>query len=128
MTRKPLKELYLDKDRAIFAGVCAGLSNYFDCDVRLIRLGFVIGFFFSAPVVIIVYLALAWFLDPAPTVIDIHVEMDGNNDQPQKQNVSHRRRYAKIQTRYQRLEERLRALESVVTSRAFQMDRELRKS
>jgi hypothetical protein len=39
-----------------------------------------------------------------------------------------RHRFAQVKNRFDRLEQRLRTLESVVTSRGFQMDRELRGS
>lgn len=34
----PIKKLYRDKDRAIVAGVCAGLGHYLDVDIKWVRL------------------------------------------------------------------------------------------
>jgi hypothetical protein len=39
-----------------------------------------------------------------------------------------RNRFSDVRDRFARLEQRLRSMEKVVTSREFQMDRELRKS
>ncbi len=39
------KRLYRSVDDRMFAGVCAGIAEYFDVDPTLIRLLFVFGFF-----------------------------------------------------------------------------------
>jgi phage shock protein PspC (stress-responsive transcriptional regulator) len=39
------KRLYRSVDDRMIAGVCAGIADYFDVDVTLIRLLFVFGFF-----------------------------------------------------------------------------------
>lgn len=121
MTRTALKRLYLNKDRAVISGVCAGLSDYLDVDIKLVRVMFALGLVFWMPVAVIAYFALAWFIDPKPSASDDAESATSKN----KGEMPHRRHFAKIQTRYQRLEERLRALEGVVTSRSFQIDREL---
>jgi hypothetical protein len=45
---------------------------------------------------------------------------------PTHESVSPSYRFADAKARFERLEQRLRTLETVVTSREFQMDRELR--
>lgn len=121
MTRTALKRLYLDKDNAIISGVCAGLAEYLDVDTKIVRIIFGLGLFFWLPVAVVAYFALAWFVDAKP-----EQEHTGSAaGETGTRTMPHRRRFAKMQTRYQKLEERLRALESIVTSRAFQVDREL---
>ena len=39
------KKLYRIKENKLLCGVCTGLADYFDLDVTLIRLGWVIAFF-----------------------------------------------------------------------------------
>lgn len=121
MTRTALKRLYLNKDRAVISGVCAGLADYLDVDIKLVRVIFGLGLFFWMPVAVVAYFALAWFVDAKP---DEEGETTTRSEADNRA-MPHRRRFAKMHTRYQKLEERLRALESVVTSRAFQVDREL---
>ena len=36
------KKLYKDKKNEIIGGVCAGLADYFDVDVTIVRLGMVL--------------------------------------------------------------------------------------
>jgi phage shock protein C len=58
-----MKKLYLsDTDRKI-AGVCGGLSEYFEKDATLFRIIFIIGTLFSLGFGIIAYLAM-WFVIP----------------------------------------------------------------
>jgi phage shock protein C len=45
------------------AGVCAGLAQYFDVDVTLVRLLVVIGVFFSCGLVLLAYI-MAWIIMP----------------------------------------------------------------
>lgn len=121
MTRTALKRLYLNKDDAMISGVCAGLAEYLNVDTKIVRIIFGLGLFFWLPVAVVAYFALAWFVDPKPE----HEHADSTTGETGARAMPHRRRFAKMQTRYQKLEERLRALESIVTSRAFQVDREL---
>jgi len=45
------------------AGVCAGLAQYFDVDVTLVRLLVVLGIFFSCGLVLLAYI-IAWIIMP----------------------------------------------------------------
>jgi phage shock protein PspC (stress-responsive transcriptional regulator) len=45
------------------AGVCAGLAQYFDVDVTLVRLLVVLGIFFSCGLVLLAYI-VAWIIMP----------------------------------------------------------------
>jgi phage shock protein C len=124
-------KLYLDKDRKKIAGVCAGLADYLGWDVTAVRLGWIIVGLFWAPVMIVTYILAAWLLDPKPgTAAAAHREAareQARGPIPADPSTP-RHRYADVKERYTRLEERLRRLEGTVTSRAFQMDRELRNT
>lgn len=118
-------KIYLDKENAWVSGVCSGLALYFDWDVKLVRLGFLLGCLINAPVVGLTYVAMAFFQDPLPTKdLDIDLRVMEEAAKPARPG-SARRKFAAAKDRYQKLEDRLQALESVVTSKAFKMDREL---
>lgn len=118
-------KIYLDKENAWVSGVCSGLALYFDWDVKLVRLGFFLGCWINAPIFVLTYVAMAFFQDPLPTEdLDIDLRAMEEAAKPARPG-SARRKFAAAKDRYQKLEDRLRALESVVTSKAFQMDQEL---
>ncbi|MEN6482594.1 MAG: PspC domain-containing protein [Anaerolineaceae bacterium] len=56
------KRLYRNPTNQMIAGVCSGLADYFDIDVTLIRIIFVI-LFFAAMNGILIYVVL-WILMP----------------------------------------------------------------
>jgi len=118
------KRMYLDKDRAIAAGVCAGVADYFGWKTKTVRILWIIATFFWLPIMVGAYVLMAWILDAKPEVdfgrrIPTETSM---RDDP----MSARNRFTHVKSRFDRLEARLRVMESVVTSRGFQMDRELR--
>lgn len=68
-----VKRLYRDEDGRILGGVCAGMAYYFAVDVVLIRIIFIISFFFAGP---LIYLA-AWLIIPKARTTSQKVEMRG---------------------------------------------------
>jgi len=130
------KTIYRDTERGKIAGVIAGLANHFGWNVTYARWGWVIAGVFWPPVMVAAYVLMAWLLDPAPRLgmaasdnmgrkIDsIGRGLGLTNDEPSPI----RNRFSDVRDRFGRLEQKLRSLEKVVTSREFQIDRELRKS
>ena len=57
------KKLYRNEDEAIFAGVCSGLAEYFDLDVTLVRVIFVI-LFIGGGSGLLIYIIL-WIVTPS---------------------------------------------------------------
>lgn len=57
------KKLYRSNDR-VLGGVCAGMAEYFDLDITLVRLGYALLTFCTAFSGIIVYI-VAWIVIPA---------------------------------------------------------------
>ncbi len=53
-----MKKLRLNKEKAKFGGVCAGLGDYFNCDPIWFRLAFIVGFFIPFPVFIAYFIML----------------------------------------------------------------------
>lgn len=127
--RKALGKLYLDKENAWVSGVCAGIALHMGWKVKWVRLGWFIGVMAWTPIFVLSYIALAFFLDPLPAdQDDLEIDLKAMEEaaKPARPGTA-RRKFAVASDRYGKLEERLRALESVVTSKAFQMDRELNR-
>lgn len=122
----PAKRMYLDKQNAKLAGVCAGVADFFGWETKTVRVLWVIASVIWPPIMIGAYVLMAWLLDAKPQTY-------GTWRSPSETSVAGdpmapRNRFSQVKTRFDRLEQRLRTLESVVTSRGFQMDRELRGS
>jgi len=66
MTEK--KRLYRDTENQKIFGVCAGLSDYFEMDVTLIRLIWVLLFFFAGTG-FLAYIIMAILIDPKSVVM-----------------------------------------------------------
>ncbi len=118
------KRMYLNKDEAKLAGVCAGVADYFGWKIKTVRILWVIATIIWPPILITAYIVMAWLLDAKPSMgygMRNPTETSVRDDP-----MSPRVRFMHVKTRFDRLEARLRTMESVVTSRGFQMDRELR--
>ena len=50
---EPIKHLYRSRTDRVIGGVCGGLSQFFNLDVTLIRLLFVLGIFFFQGAVLV---------------------------------------------------------------------------
>lgn len=66
-TAAPPKRLYQISEGALLSGVCAGLAVYFDVDVTLVRLLFVIAAILTGGLAILVYLAMMFIVPYANT-------------------------------------------------------------
>lgn len=88
---KPDKKLYRDIDNGKILGVCSGLSNYFNVDIVVVRIVFVLlgisywGLtvnhkpFIAFSIPVLVYLILGFITPPAKTVTDKHrMKGEGN--------------------------------------------------
>lgn len=64
---EPRKRLYRIKEGAQIAGVCSGLGAYFDLDVNIIRLLFIVAALFTSGFFILVYIAMMFVLPSAHT-------------------------------------------------------------
>jgi len=61
------KRLFRSMDHKMLGGVCAGLSDYFDIDVSLVRLAFVGIAILSALFPMFIFYIIAWLVIPAET-------------------------------------------------------------
>lgn len=126
---RPRRKFYLDKQNGKIFGVCAGIADYFDWDVTLVRVLVVAGTIVAGGWPIVVYLVAAWMIDNKPDgsrYEDVRTSVDDARREAEYRRPASAWRFADVKTRFDRVEDRLRTLENVVTSREFQMDRELR--
>jgi phage shock protein C len=131
MTRRGRK-FYLDKENAKISGVCSGMADYFGWDVTIVRIGWVVATIASGGWPIVAYILAAWLVDPKPQGLTYNHDdryQAARAEIDEARRAAHRPRtwqFSDVKGRFNRVEDRLRTLEQVVTSREFQMDRELR--
>jgi phage shock protein PspC (stress-responsive transcriptional regulator) len=65
--QEPIKKLYTLKDGALIGGVCTGLGAYFNVDVVIVRLAFIILSLFTFGFSLLLYLALMLIVPEAKT-------------------------------------------------------------
>lgn len=109
------------------AGVCAGIAEYLDWNVKLIRALAVLTLIFGGGFpIILVYCVLWYVMDPAPggeprdrgQTPGPHAAGGHDGGGPSMSD---------LQRRFARMEERLRNMEECVTSSDYELRRELRK-
>ncbi|MCJ7564631.1 MAG: PspC domain-containing protein [Candidatus Aminicenantes bacterium] len=61
------KRLFRSVDHKMLGGVCAGLADYFDIDVSLVRLAFVGIAILSALFPMFIFYIIAWLVIPVDT-------------------------------------------------------------
>lgn len=121
MSASSLRGLRRIPERGVIAGVCAGIAEYFDWNVRLLRAALVVVFVFSGAFPILVIYAVLWYvmepLSPssAPTLTE--------SGAPYRRPAS----MDEIRGRFSRLDERLRDIEECMTDKEFELRRELKK-
>lgn len=141
------KGLYRDTENARIAGVCAGVANYFGIEIWLVRILTVTGFFLLAgPFVLVTYIACWFILDKKQSDLAMP-ETSGFGQQSGKGWRNHqetsagtkvevktkawqageppKKAFHHIQRNFNEAERRLRAMEKYVTSREFQLNREI---
>jgi len=111
------RKLWRIPEKGRIKGVCAGIAQYFDVPVKLVRLITILAFFLGfAFFVIVGYVALTFLLDPMPA-----------DTQQQKSHPSTRELLNATDTELAAGEQRLRAMERYVTSDAYTLRSNFRK-
>jgi phage shock protein C len=120
--RKNPHRLYRDKDNAILTGVCAGLASYFGLNRRGLRLILAVSTLFFFPFVVPAYIILTLILPVKPQ--DLYKD---ENQEKFWRGVSMAPTdvFGNLSHRFRELDLRLQKMEAYVTSREFEMDREL---
>lgn len=120
--RKNPHRLYRDKENAILAGVCAGLADYFGLSRKGLRVIVAIGTLFFVPFVVLTYIILAIILPPKPE--------DLYKDESQEKfwrgvSMAPSDVFSNLNHRFRELDVRLQKMEAYVTSKEFDIDRQL---
>ncbi len=147
--------LQRDPSKGKIAGVCAGVADYFGLEIWLVRILTLTGFFLLAPPFFFVGYIAAWFiLEKKPHGMPNRAQgeaqaksFDGNKsngkgwhhsneEEPEKVVVKSKiwqageppkQAFFDIKQRFEQNEDRLRKMETYVTSAEFQLNREISK-
>lgn len=120
----PRKRFTRSRDKAVIAGVCAGLADYFGFNLKVTRVLAVISLFMAMPVTLLVYFGTV-FLVPAEREVRRRDPYDADFRRAVRAAPS--QTLADVRRRYQSLDSRLARLERYVTSSRFNLDQEFRK-
>jgi len=120
--RKNPHRLYRDKENAMLAGVFAGLANYFGLNRKGLRLIAAVCTVFFLPFMVPAYIILTIILPVKPK--------DLYQDESQEKfwrgvAMAPTDVFSNLNHRFRELDLRLQKMEAYVTSREFDMDREL---
>jgi phage shock protein C len=105
--------LYRDRDNSILSGVCAGIADYFGVAPILVRLAVIAGLFMFPPVVFATYVVMTLAVPARPPKL-----YGSPADEAFWRSVSTApdRTLATVGDRFRDLEQRLRRIETTVTS------------
>jgi len=111
-------------DRAVIAGVCAGLADHFGFKLCVTRVLAVIALCMACPLAIIIYFAVV-FLTPTSHDPERHLRSRAasRSESPPSPGPT----LGDVRRRYQSLDSRMARLERYVTSARFNLDEEFRK-
>jgi len=145
------RTLYRDAEKGKIAGVCSGIAQYFGIETWLVRILTVTSFFLLAgPFVFVAYIACWFIMDKKPG--EKHTYAAGENlarsvinqgkgwrnSEAQEKPIEVKNKvwqageppkqaFRDIQLRFRHAEDRLRNVEKYVTSKEFQLNRELNR-
>ncbi|CDL80778.1 envelope stress response membrane protein PspC [Xenorhabdus szentirmaii] len=105
------RKLYRLPEQGMVKGVCAGLADYLNVPVALIRVIAVLSLFFGLfGITVLAYIILTFVMDPAPA---------GYQTEEQDKRTSARNRLDEIDYQLRSGEARLRQMERYITSDTF---------
>ena len=119
----PRRRFYRNRDRAIIAGVCAGIADYFGFNLRATRFLAFIALLMAMPVTLLAYFALVFLIPAAP---DPGRRPNYDAEFRQAMRSDPKQTVADVKRRFQSLDGRLARLERYVTSSRFNLDQEFR--
>ena len=152
MTAYKPNKLYKDKRNAMIMGVAAGVGDYFDVRVCVVRWIFVFCVMFTGGWFIALYVVMGFVLDAKPDELYAEEELLASEERYQRRKARYkahkarhkkakweRKRYwqrqeskrpdynpADVKRRFDNIERRTRNLEAYMTSRKFRLDREIK--
>ncbi len=114
-----------DMARAKIAGVCAGLADYFDINVKFIRVAWILAAIFALPFAIISYGAAAVILKPRREAAPIYESPDEAQFW-RSFSVRPKATYGELKHRFRALDARIAEMEHAVTSNEYALRREFK--
>ena len=120
--RKNPHRLYRDKENAILTGVCAGLANYFGLCRKGLRVVVAISTIFFFPFVVPAYIILSLILPAQPQNL---YEDENQKNFWRDVSMAPSDVFGNLSHRFRELDLRLQKMEAYITSKEFEMDREL---
>jgi len=134
-------DLYRSRSDRWLAGVCGGIAENMQVQSWLVRLGFFTLFLFTGSFAVMLYVLAIIFIAKRPRAGEQRCKGERHRSADARQHEqanlketlfnygpSPSGRVAEISRRMQGIDEKLRRMESYVTSRKFQFDREMRRS
>ena len=120
----PGRRFVRSADRAVIAGVCAGLADYFGFKLRITRLLAFIALCMAPPVTLMAYFGAVLLI---PSEHDPQRQPSYDPEFDQALRASPRQTMSDVRRRFQQLDRRLARIERYVTSPRFDLDQEFRK-
>lgn len=146
------RKLYRNPDAAKICGVCAGIADYFEFEVWVVRIIAISLILFSGGPVVLIYFVLYFVLDPKPgsrsnpkCFVNIHApsfkkkykqKSDSNAGSSRyrssvkdvwKSGGSPQDTLSNIEEMFSKAEKKLQRMESFVTSNQFELEKEFNK-
>ncbi|MCP5366247.1 MAG: envelope stress response membrane protein PspC [Hyphomicrobiales bacterium] len=115
-------KLYRDPVKGKVLGVCAGIADYFGIEVWLVRVVAVFALVFFFVPTVIGYFIAGFVLQPKPE--ELYYEDEEEDDFWRGVRTDPTQTFSALRHKFKELEQRLRGLESYVTSREFRLRRE----
>ena len=120
----PRRRFVRSRERAMIAGVCAGLAEYFGFNLRATRVLAVISLFMAMPVTLLAYFGAVFLI---PVAADEHLPRNYDPEFRRAVRASPAQTVSDVRRRFQTLDSRLARLERYVTSSQFDLDQKFRK-
>lgn len=118
------RKLYRNRRKGVVGGVCAGLADYFDVDVVLVRIMAVTCLIFTLQVAFIGYWVAYFALNDDPKTL---TNESGKLNSSFRNSYERKRVFDSVHDRFRKVEQRLRKLEAYVTSTRFKLSDEIDK-
>lgn len=115
--------LYRSSNQGWLGGVCAGVAEYYEQPVWMIRLLMVTVFVFSGSLGLLVYLAGVFLLEKQPT----HLKAESPIRLPFTNTETPIQRARQLTDRVSKLDKRIQEMERYVTSSRYRFDKEFNK-
>ena len=129
MSKESVKEFYRIPEQGKIAGVCAGLAERFNLEVWLVRIGVLSAFFLGGSGFVFLMYIAAWFmLDKKPLVRPNIGGLEHSVSVKSKvwqQGQPPREAFREVKSQFRQIELRLRKVEGFVTSKEFDLARQI---